>query len=126
MMNVGGDVVNNTSSGSNALPGISIEAQPPQQPTPTQQSQSNHASQSHTNAIQSKMSEILKRKAPPKRKSQTSSRSKSRNQDHHSEQSSSSMMHDLMNKAINARMSESNMGKLIGNDQKHLSMIYNV
>lgn len=44
------------------------------------------------------MSDILKRKAPPKRKSQTSSRSKTRNQDHHTEQSSS-VMQDLMNKA---------------------------
>lgn len=44
---------------------------------------------------QSKMSEILKRKAPPKRKSQTTSRSKSRNQDDHS----SSVMQELISKA---------------------------
>lgn len=106
MMNVGGDVVNHTASGSNSLAGIPIEVQQQQSQPP----QSSHSSQSHTNAIQSKMSDILKRKAPPKRKSQTSSRSKSRNQDHHSEQSSS-MMHELMNKAMNARMGESSLGK---------------
>lgn len=104
MMNVGGDVVNNTAPGSNSLAGVPTEVQQQQH----QQSQSSHSS-SNTSAIQSKMSEILKRKAPPKRKSQTSSRSKSRNQDHHSEQSTS-MMHELMNKAINARMGESSLG----------------
>lgn len=42
---------------------------------------------------QSKMSEILKRKIPPKRKSQTNSRSKTRQEDQ------SSVMQELMNKA---------------------------
>lgn len=89
MMNVGGDTLSGGTVNA-AIP--SVEQQQQQQ-----QSQSSH-SQSHTNAIQSKMSDILKRKAPPKRKSQTSSRSKTRNQDHHTEQSSS-VMQDLMNKA---------------------------
>lgn len=107
MMNVGGDVVNNTASGSNSLAGVPIDVQ--QQQQQQQHAQTQQSQSSHTSAIQSKMSEILKRKAPPKRKSQTSSRSKSRNQDHHSEQSTS-MMHELMNKAINARMGESSLG----------------
>lgn len=48
-----------------------------------------------SNSGQSKMSEMLKRKVPPKRKSQTTSRSKSRNQDDHS----SSVMQELISKA---------------------------
>lgn len=45
---------------------------------------------------QSKVSEMLKRKVPPKRKSQGSSRSKSRTQDH---EHSSSVMQELISKA---------------------------
>lgn len=47
---------------------------------------------------QSKMSEMLKRKVPPKRKSQPSSRSKGRT-DEQSSSSSSSMVQDLINRA---------------------------
>lgn len=47
---------------------------------------------------QSKMSEMLKRKVPPKRKSQPSSRSKGR-PDEQSSSSSSSMVQDLINRA---------------------------
>lgn len=50
-----------------------------------------------------KMSDVLKRKNAPKRKSQISSRSKTRNQDGHGEASSSatstSVMQELINKA---------------------------
>lgn len=99
MMSVGGDVVSGAASGSSVSANIGIPID--QQQQPPQQSQSAHAShstQSHANAIQSKMSDILKRKVPPKRKSQTASRSKTRNQDHQTEQSSS-VMQELMNKA---------------------------
>lgn len=54
-------------------------------------------------AATSKMSDVLKRKNAPKRKSQISSRSKTRNQDSHGEASSSatssSVMQELINKA---------------------------
>lgn len=90
-MSVGGDGV----SGAAANTTIPIDQQHQSQSS----SNSGHSSsQSHTNVLQSKMSEILKRKAPPKRKSQPSSRSKSRNQDHATEQASS-VMQELMNKA---------------------------
>lgn len=49
-----------------------------------------------SNSGQSKMSEILKRKVPPKRKSQASSRSKARAQEH---EHSSSVMQELISKA---------------------------
>lgn len=96
-MNVGGDVA----SGSSVTASISLPIdQQQQQRQSQQQSQvghSSHSTQSHANTIQTKMSDILKRKAPPKRKSQTSSRSKTRNQDHSNEQPS--VMQELMNKA---------------------------
>lgn len=103
MMSVGGDIVssggNGGASGGNVTTNISIPIeQQQQQSPPAQATNSNHSTQSHANAIQSKMSDILKRKAPPKRKSQTSSRSKTRNQEHHTEQSSS-VMQELMSKA---------------------------
>lgn len=54
-------------------------------------------------AATSKMSDVLKRKNAPKRKSQVSSRSKTRNQESHGEASSSatssSVMQELINKA---------------------------
>lgn len=103
MMSVGGDIVssggNGGASGGNVTTNISIPIeQQQQQSPPAQATNANHSTQSHANAIQSKMSDILKRKAPPKRKSQTSSRSKTRNQEHHTEQSSS-VMQELMSKA---------------------------
>lgn len=111
MMSVGGEIVSGGTSGvgsggasgGNVTTNISIpieqqQQQQQQQTPPAQAAHSNHSTQSHANAIQSKMSDILKRKAPPKRKSQTSSRSKTRNQDHHTEQSSS-VMQELMSKA---------------------------
>lgn len=85
MMSVGGDGVSGTASNTTNA-------------NEQQSSHSSHSSSSHTNNLQSKMTDILKRKAPPKRKSQPSSRSKSRNQDHGAEQSSS-VMQDLMSKA---------------------------
>lgn len=91
MMSVSGDGISG---------GASNAAIPLDQQHQSQSSHSGHSSsQSHTNALQSKMSDILKRKAPPKRKSQPSSRSKSRNQDHGPEHQSSSVMQELMNKA---------------------------
>lgn len=104
MMSVGGDIVSSGGSGAsggNVTTNISIpieQQQQQQQSSPAQATNANHSTQSHANAIQSKMSDILKRKAPPKRKSQTSSRSKTRNQEHHTEQSSS-VMQELMSKA---------------------------
>lgn len=95
MMSVGGDVVTGGASGSTTTIALPIDQQAPQQ---SQAGQSSHSTQSHANAIQSKMSDILKRKAPPKRKSQPSSRSKARNQDHHNNEQPS-VMQELMNKA---------------------------
>lgn len=89
MMSVGGEIVGGA-TGSNV-------ATVPAVIDPAQQSQQMSLPTSN-NPIQSKMSDILKRKAPPKRKSQTSSRTKTRNQEHHTEQSSS-VMQELMNKA---------------------------
>ncbi|XP_031638245.1 E3 ubiquitin-protein ligase TRIP12 isoform X2 [Contarinia nasturtii] len=100
VMSVGGDVVSGGASSSSVTTNIALPIDQQQQQQPQQQSQighSSHSTQSHANAIQTKMSDILKRKAPPKRKSQTSSRSKTRNQEHNNEQPS--VMQELMNKA---------------------------
>lgn len=58
---------------------------------------SSAASSSSASALQHKMSDMLKRKVPPKRKSQSSSRSKSRQDEGGS--SSTSSMHDLLSRA---------------------------
>lgn len=100
MMSVGGEIVSTGgssigsagASGGNVTTNISIPIE--QQ----QQQQTPQAQAAHSNHSTSKMSDMLKRKAPPKRKSQTSSRSKTRNQDHHADQSPS-VMQELMSKA---------------------------
>ncbi|KAM7362391.1 E3 ubiquitin-protein ligase ctrip isoform 2-T4 [Cochliomyia hominivorax] len=64
-------------------------------------------SSSSTSALQNKMSDMLKRKVPPKRKSQSTSRSKSRQEDQSSsststsnaQASSSSTVHELLSRA---------------------------
>ncbi|XP_039958082.1 uncharacterized protein LOC120773217 isoform X2 [Bactrocera tryoni] len=58
---------------------------------------SSSASSLSASALQHKMSDMLKRKVPPKRKSQSSSRSKSRQDEGGS--SSTSSMHDLLSRA---------------------------
>ncbi|XP_067615860.1 E3 ubiquitin-protein ligase TRIP12 isoform X4 [Eurosta solidaginis] len=55
------------------------------------------SSSSSASALQHKMSDMLKRKVPPKRKSQSSSRSKSRQEDGGC--ASTSSMHDLLSRA---------------------------
>lgn len=88
MMNVGGD----TLAHSSASPAVSGAAAMADHQQMLRSSSSGH----------SKMSDILKRKNAPKRKSQATTRSKSRNQDHHGEQSpaaTSSVVQDLINKA---------------------------
>lgn len=101
MMNVGGDIL---ASGSNSSQ------------LTVQSTSSGAAATAATSSVavdhyqmvrssspgQSKMSDILKRKNAPKRKSQATTRSKSRNQDHHGEQSTSattSVVQDLISKA---------------------------
>lgn len=105
MMSVGGDIVGGGATGSN------MAAVPAAATSHDQSQQMSLPVAATQNPIQSKMSDILKRKAPPKRKSQTSSRTKTRNQDHHSEQSSS-VMQELMNKAT-----------ALGKETKHFSFV---
>lgn len=76
------------------------------------------ALRSSSPAASSKMSDVLKRKNAPKRKSQISSRSKTRNQELHGETSSpatsSSVMQELINKAT-----------ALGKQRNSIAYIYN-
>lgn len=94
MMNVGGDLLQGGQTMPNTSHQSGIVGTPVSAVAAIEQQQMLRSN----SPGQSKMTDILKRKVPPKRKSQTSSRSKSRNQDNQHEQSSS-VMQELFNKA---------------------------